>query len=50
MSKKCRDCNEVKPISEFYKNNKDKYENLCKKCSNMRKEKSMLKKIQERGW
>ena len=52
MSKKCRDCNEVKPISEFYKNknNKDKYENFCKKCSNIRKEKSMLKKLQERGW
>ena len=51
-SKKCRDCNEVKPISEFYrnKNNKDKYDNYCKKCSNIRKEKSMLKKLQERGW
>ena len=51
-SKQCRDCNEIKSISEFYKNknNKDKYDNFCKKCSNIRKEKSMLKKLQERGW
>lgn len=48
----CKDCGIEKQICEFYKNknNKDKHDNYCKECSKIRKEKSMLKKIQERGW
>lgn len=50
--KTCRDCNEEKEISKFYKNKgvKDGYENYCKVCSNIRKEKSVLRLLTERGF
>lgn len=50
--KTCKDCNEIKEIGMFYKNssNKDGYESYCKACSKIRKEKSVLKLLQERGY
>ena len=48
--KRCRDCNEIKLLSEFYKRKKDGYYNCyCKYCDNIRRRNNaILKKIKSK--
>lgn len=44
--KKCKDCNEVKSLSEFYKRNNEYPNSYCKVCDNIRRRNhTIMKKI-----
>lgn len=52
VEKQCKECGEVKAVSKFRVNNrnKDGLDTLCKSCRRAKDEISRCKKIQERGW